>query len=361
MKRVLLCAMDAGGARNLAPLLKPLANRGVSPLLLTSRAQLNLFGESVSLAEKSYLVEGLDSTALEQLIVEFQPFAIICGTTRYASQDRELIVLARGSVKTLAVLDEWFAYRLRFEEKQTGKLIYLPDVIAVQDELARNEAVAEGLPAERIRITGSPALAELTLRAQQLITSPPPRPIFLPDRDERRVVTFLSETHATDYGTSPDAPGPLGSFLGYTEDTVREQILAVMRHLGQSVIFVEKLHPAAQAQTENHTIIGNIDWWTIRQTNLDALLWHSDLVIGMRSMALLEASILGCKAVSFQPGLLTEERCTAVRLGVVPKIETASELEKWIARNEKREPRVIREFPFAPHGAAERVVELAIQ
>jgi len=339
--------------------LERLVHREVSPLLLTSPAQLDSFGERVSLAERLFFSDRMDSAALAELLAEFKPRAIICGTTRYASPDRELILLAQGRVRTVAVLDEWFGYHQRFEEKPTGKLTYLPNVIAVQDEHAKSQALAEGLPAERIRITGSPALAELTWRAHRFLQSPPRRPDFLSDSDTQ-VVTFLSETHAADYGTSPDAPGPLGAYLGYTEATVRAQILEILRHLGGRVVFVEKLHPAAPAPTQNHAIFDNIEWWTVRQTDLHALLWHSDGVIGMRSMALLEASILGCKAVSFQPGLLTEERCTAVRLGVVPKIETASELEQWLARHETRGAREIREYPFAVRDAAERVVSLAL-
>jgi hypothetical protein len=357
-----LCATDAGGVRNLAPLAPVSVKRGIVPLIATSQAMLGLWGEHAGVDEL-HIVDGAPSQGLASILKNRRPHACICGTTRYLSPDRLLVQAAKEEgIRTVVVLDEWFNHRLRFEDPDTGELAYLPDAIAVQDQQAREGAVAEGLPAAICHITGSPALAELTQRARLLAAAPSPAPEVLADVGDRPVVTFLSETHAADYGTGPHCPGRFGPFIGYTEVTVRQAILEVLARLGEPVTFIEKLHPAAGKQDIGFWIPETVDFRSILKTDLWALMWHSNLVIGMRSMALLEASILGCEAVSFQPGRLGPELCTAVRLGVIPRMERQEELAAWLAPrlNRKTKQRVIRQYGFARSDAADLVLDLAL-
>ncbi len=361
---LILCATDAGGVRNLAPLAPAGAARGLRPIIWTSRERVGLWGEQV-LKGELHLVDDLSFRDLADLLEEAHPRACICGTTRFASPDRLLVRAAReAGVRSVVVLDEWFNYRLRFADPDTGELVYLPDAVAVQDRQAKEEAAAEGVPADICQITGSPALAELTRRARRFAAAPPEPPEILKKATNRPVITFLSETHAADYGTGPDSPGPLGPFIGYTEVTVRQAILEVLARRPDPVILVEKLHPAAAGDQETAMgVPATVDFHSTRQTDLWALLWHSDVIIGMRSMALLEADILGCEAVSFQPGLIGPELCTAVRLGLVPKIDRLEDLEYWLAprlRSQAAPQRFIAQHDFAQSGAADRVIDVAL-
>ncbi len=361
---LILCATDAGGVRNLAPLAPACAARDFHPVILTNQDRIGLWGGHVSTGEV-HPTDNLSSRDLETLLGEARPRACICGTTRFVSPDRLLVQATRkAGIRTVVVLDEWFNYRLRFEDPHTNELVYLPDAIAVQDRQAREEAIMEGIPAQICHITGSPALAELTWRARRLATAPPLPPEVLTKRENRPVITFLSETHSADYGTGPNSPGQFGPFIGYTELTVRQAILEVIARLGERVILVEKLHPAAGAHSEPELPpTDNVDFRSTRETDLWALMWHSTAVIGMRSMALLEAHILGCETVSFQPGLIGPELCTAVRLGLVPKMEHPEELFSWLAPRLKRTPastRVLVQQDFARPDAAARVIDLAL-
>jgi hypothetical protein len=362
---IVLCATDAGGIRNLAPLASVCVARGLQPVIVTSQAGVGLWGEPASVGEVC-MVDQASSRDLEALLKKVRPRACICGTTRFVSPDRLLVQAARAAgVRSVVVLDEWFNYRLRFEDPDTGELVYLPDAVAVQDRQAHAGAVAEGVPAHICHITGSPALAELTRRARGLAAAPPMAPEILGNGAQRPVITFLSETHAADYGTGPDSPGRLGPFIGYTEITVRQAILEALRRLGERVILVEKLHPAAADKRETGVDIPeNVDFRSTRETDLWALLWHSAAVIGMRSMALLEARILGCEALSFQPGLIGPQQCTAVRLGLIPRLDQPDEVESWLASRLGRQAgrqRIIFTPDFARDGAADRVINLALQ
>ena len=74
----------------------------------------------------------------------------------------------RLGVPALAVLDFWSNYRQRFSD-QRDNLIYLPDRIAVMDEHARTEMIAEGFAPELLSVTGQPAFDALE-PAQQRFT-----------------------------------------------------------------------------------------------------------------------------------------------------------------------------------------------
>lgn len=361
---LILCATDAGGVRNLAPLAPVCRARGFHPIILTTQARMGLWGDHVSPGEL-HLTDDLSSQDLDGLLGLRRPRACICGTTRFVSPDRLLVQAARkAGIRSVVVLDEWFNYGLRFADPGTGELVYLPDAVAVQDQQAWEEATAEGLPARICHITGSPALAELTQRARLLAAAPPALPEILVNVAARPVITFLSETHAADYGTGPDAPGQFGPFIGYNEVTVRQDLPEILARLGERVILVEKLHPAATGDPEPGALIPeNVDFRSTRETDLWALMWHSAVIIGMRSMALLEANILGCKAVSYQPGLIGPELCTAVRLGLIPKVERPEDLASWLAPRlrQKRSPRrIVVQHDFARPGAADRIIDIAL-
>lgn len=361
---LILCATDAGGVRNLAPLVPVAVARGLNPVIWTSQERLGLWGEHIAQGEL-HLVDALTLGDLSGLLQVTHPRACICGTTRFVSPDRLLVQAARKErIRSVVLFDEWFNYRLRFEDPGTGELIYLPDAVAVQDLQAKEEAAAEGVPSHICHITGSPALAELARRARRLAIAPPMPPEVLATREDRPVITFLSETHVADYGTGPDSPGQFGPFIGYTELTVRQVILEVLACLGEQVILVEKLHPAAGAHPE--PVLpppDNVDFRSTRKTNLWTLMWHSTAVIGMRSMALLEAHLLGCETVSFQPGLIGPELCTAVRLGLIPKVERPGDLADWLTPRMRRQGlphRNIGLHEFARPDAADRVIALAL-
>lgn len=364
---VLLCATDAGGIRNIAPLLPVLAHRAISSTLLTSERMVHLFGESIRHAKDVLWTEGIDTDGLRLLLDTKRPLSVITGTTRFMSPDRLLNLLAKkAGIKSISVLDEWFNYRLRFERSETGELAYLPDAVAAQDEMAKDEAAREGIPSAVCHITGSPSLADVARRAAWFRDHKPPRPPFLSLKDDRLVITFLSETHAEDYGNAPHESGKLGPFIGYTEHSVRNDIIQLLKKIGRNIIFVEKMHPSAKDEALKSDSPSKIDWRRVSKCDLPTLLWHSDLVIGMRSMALLEACILGCHAVSFQPGLIGEDKCTAVRLGLIPGLDSRESLKSWLfdklAEVSENNARIKHErnYPFARLNAAELVVDLAV-
>ena len=359
---ILMCATDAGGMRNLLPVLDVAEKRfSLAGLLVAST-------NTRQLAEKrdweSLSCRNVDD--LSKFFTRHKPGILICGTTRYFSPERMLIKSAKKTgTKSLAVLDEWFNYRLRFENEE-GTLSYLPDFICCQDDRAKQEAVSEGIPEENICVTGSPYLSTLAKEAQTYLNYPPKNPQAFKQKSDAFRILFLSETHEADYGSEPGKGGRLGPFLGYTEFMVRKDICEVLESVGKPIEVIEKLHPTHDNLPEPFPPRKNVVWRTVKDAPLWPLIWHSQLVIGMRSISLLEARILGCQVISYQPGLLGDDCCTVTRLGLARRLSNISELKDFAravfdSQRKKRRNRNFSTYPFADPNAARNVLSLALR
>jgi len=360
---ILLCATNAGGAKNIVPLIKPIREKKLKYLAIGSGITAPIFrGQNIRVENKR--ITNLKSAM--NYLKEKKPAAIICGTAPQGSAERILTAAAKTiPVKSLAVLDEWFNYRARFEDKK-GDLIYLPQIICCQDKLAEKEAREEGIPKDILRVTGSPSLANLAYKARQFRLKPPKAPDFIREENDTVIITFLSETHAADYGNSRGKKGKLGEYLGYTEESVKEEITGILKKIGRRFTLVEKLHPSSKKSAVLEKKTGNINLITVKETDLWPLLWHSDLVIGMRSMALLESAMLNRPTVSFQPGLIGRQQCSAVRQGFIKCFFLPAELEKYCSKQLynsalKKGERGFKNYPFAWNKAALNILKLAME
>lgn len=358
MKKILLCATDAGGARNLSSLLYT-QDKGFTPLLVVSDEMLPLFDtRGIRVIESKDINSEM---AAVDLLKEVSPVAVVCGTTRYLSPERLLIVAARDlGIKSVVILDEWFNYYLRFQGKD-GELSCLPDIICCQDEQARREAAAEGIPLDRLFVTGSPSLSILTFKADKFLTEPPALPEFIKNK-VKPVITFLHETHSVDYGSKPGESGLLGKSIGYTEHTVRQDIFDTLRKIGKSCTVIEKLHPGYSGNELTPLCDAIVEWTTVPKVDLLPLLWYSDLVIGMRSMALLEAVILRCRSISYQPNLTGPQTCTAVRLNLTKSIYDINGLYHWFTEHISIKPKsqdgLIKRLPFVREDVIQNIMDL---
>jgi hypothetical protein len=197
--------------------------------------------------------------------------------------------------------------------------------------LAVDGAIDAGLPKSVLRVTGDPALSELTNQVAVYASAPPPVPNLIASAPAGPVFLFLSEAHAHIFGTAPDRPGIAGTFIGYTEETVRRHIKEALVSAERPSTVIEKLHPSS-TMVEPPAISDSMVHWIVAAggTQLWPLLWHADWIIGMRSMALLEAALLGRRPISYQPGLIGPEHCTAVRLGLADGIDEQAAFQEWI-------------------------------
>jgi hypothetical protein len=348
---LLFCATDAGGARNIAPVA---ALAGARAIALASEVTAPLFAECGVAASTC----GSFGTGEAAAMIEHErPRALVCGTSRYPGAERMLTQAARAcGVPSLAVLDEWFGYRMRFAD-DSGALSFITDLICCPDRAAMEEATEDGLPASRLIATGSPSLSALADKVADFAARPPDAPDCWRNGSAGLRILFLSETHRDDFGDGPDRPGRLGQWLGYTELDVRAALARMLLRSGIRCTMIEKLHPGATSLPAPPTSVPS--WHVIGRAPLWPLLWHADLVIGMRSMALLEAALMGHRPLSYQPNLQGPDRCTAARLGLADRARSEGEVYRWLRSPPRRG--AIPRPAFADGRAASNVLEAAIK
>lgn len=353
---ILFCASEAGGARELIPVVLQARKQGMPLQVFASPVTAPLFASEAIPTDVTEISSVADA---DRLLQTLRPVAVILGTTGVISGERYLTAAARGmGIRSIAVLDEWYNYALRFRDEQGEIGTYLPDVICVQDALSQELAESEGIPRLRTRITGSPALAELHKKAEALRKDPLAMPAVLNRNADRPSVLFLSEKLKAAYGEQAGTKGTHGSFLGFHEDIARADLAHVLTTIGTPVRVVEKLHPAENIK-QPPACGTNVEWHVLPGTEaLLPLLWHSTRIVGMCSKTLLEAAILGRHPISYQPGTSHPEKCTAVRLGIIPVCVNAAELKHALEHTNKND-RMPANLPFADPAAAAHVLACA--
>ena len=186
MKRWVFAGGEIGGARALLPVLEAAAVRGIPfsvvPFgVLGEEAERRGWLRERSCREPQEVWGGGDGVAGLVFSTPSREDPVSLCWARSAR---------RGGVPVLFLLDNWMNYRRRLE--MDGLPALIPDRYAVMDALAREEAVADGIPPEVIRVTGQPALALLARERARGGGEVP------------RLVVFLSEPVSQDQGEGPE-------------------------------------------------------------------------------------------------------------------------------------------------------------
>ncbi len=296
---------DAGGAEAVVPVLKLLEQRKtLAGTWAAAPAQQVLSREGV---QHRSLAEMTPDAMLELA----RPTLLLTGTS-WADHPPELDYIQaalRAEVPVLSVVDFWSNYAARFLGSD-GRLV-LPDRIAVPDDVAAVEAVAEGLPAERVVATGNPYYEVLLKRGQGF------------DRDAR--LTFREQVGVSRKATlvlfaSQPIRALYGDRMGYDEDQVvslvRDGVGNVADWLGHGITLAIRSHPRQEGGARIPE--GTSKVVVRRADEGDPLSWilAADLVVGMSSALLLQASLLGLRVVSVQPGLQGVDRLPSNRMGL---------------------------------------------
>ncbi|MEO8449706.1 MAG: hypothetical protein ABI647_07955 [Gemmatimonadota bacterium] len=302
MLRILSVAGDAGGTDAIAPVLAALAASPNTDVQVVAGpfAALSLRRAKVA----ATAVDGaLPRFVAQAWIEESQPDLLLVGTSWGRARIEPAFVTAARSVgcPTLTVLDYWSNYRARFAD-ETGALSNLTDTIAVMDEQAREEAIADGLPADRLVVTGAPHYEHLLTITDRI------RGERIRDRYKiganDRLVLFVSQPLEALYGSA----------LGYTEhdvlDLVSAAVPSLMPPAGGRTVFAVRRHPREEPTDYSHTIID--------ASGGDSLDWilAADLVVGMNSAVLLQAALIGRPTVSVQPGRQDNDLLPSNRMGL---------------------------------------------
>ena len=303
---ILFAAQDAGPAKYISYIVKSLNKNSYK--CMASKVSVNVFLEMNVQAEN--IIHSLQTNNFN---------LIVTGTCLDDGIDKEAVRYGKTKgIQTISIIEHWSLYKKRFE---LNGIPDYPDKIFVNDNLAREEAESDGIPSEKIRVVGNPVLENVKFKYFTKSIYQNWRASFV-HLKRSKIITFISESLRCDF------PEHSREFQGFDEFIVIKDIL---QFLDKNSSLIIKLHPSENLNKydflnkfENVSII--------QETDLNKLIQFSNLIIGMGSMLLLEASLIKDTVYSYRPN----ERVQFVgnKTGMVKKIKDKIELKKVLTNFE---------------------------
>jgi hypothetical protein len=218
---------------------------------------------------------------------------------------RAIEAAQRLGLPTAAFVDHWVNLRLRF---QSDHGLILPATILVVDEHARERALAEGLPAERLQLWPNPHLVYLARH-------------WRPRAGRAETRRLLGVDAATSflilYAPDPIKMRDLDGSRGFDELGATRDLLGCLGALGGETQLLVKLHPLQPVEplrgllaASPRTIVA-----PTRGADVPELIHASDVVVGFFSNLLLEAEALQRPVLRYYPGNRASDPLAHLTLG----------------------------------------------
>ncbi|MCO1603806.1 hypothetical protein [Desulfosporosinus nitroreducens] len=291
MKKIILLAHDPGGYDALFSVVERMQQESV-PL------EFYCIGPAAKLNPSNAVSESRVVQEIQSMLLEKKMSGLVTGTSWGNRLELKAIAACKEvQIPTISILDYWSNYQARFKD-DLGKFIY-PDTYIVMDELAAQEARQEGVPSNILKVLGHPGLDKYILQRKKTM--------FF---GNKKKLLFLSQPLSALYGQE----------LGYTEQQVLEDCLLAVQGNDDYSLSV-KFHPKDDPN------------WKGRYTDISEdgalldIMTEYDLIIGMNTMGLLHAVLMGIPAISYQPNLQKPDLCITNKLGFTRLIKSYQELE----------------------------------
>lgn len=351
---IVFVAGDVGGARSLLPVARECAALS-SPFALVDHGVL-----SFEAPKHWRRLEPGGREAARRGLLEAGASALVFASSNKDTEALEWAREARGcGIPCIHVLDNWNGYGRRLEIDGLPRLV--PEVYAVMDDYAADEAEADGLPPHTIAVTGQPALAELGGMFEQGEDLRQRIRSVLGVASGRILVAFVSEPAAQNQGSNPTSP----DYRGYTESDVLELFCRALQDLAGTVQVAVLVHPredreAVRACWEANR--GSLTGGLTEGVPGRQAVFAADAAAGMASILLYEAWLSGKPVLSLQPGLLMNHLDWPTRLeGVVTAFSSAGaekSVREWAGSVQCLAPLQPRSELFQHAAAPRRVFDL---
>ena len=357
MVDVCIYVEDPGAANYVVLLGQRLSEDGLSSCLLAdgdARAYLSARGVKFQEYQRR-LGSG-------EVLQSLQPRLLLTGTSENVySAGLELIdEAARRGLPSLAVVDMLVNADRRFRGTSDDPLAHVPNWLAVPDEATASVYRELGVPGDCVLICGHPHFDRVRVRGAEMATKSREliRRRLLPEwREDRPVWVFVAESHDR---FDPTASLHADDFTlhgrGVSEfrtAIVLEELLDATRGLPERPYIVVRLHPKNKIQ-EFSAYQEEVDAFSEGGDPLE-LVWAADLVVGMTSMLLTEASLLERPTLAILPRATEAMWLPNTASGITPVASTREQLQSllWELTAGYQAPTADGLFVF---GAMERLV-----
>ncbi len=315
MTNVLVYAQDIGGAQNIAAVLEHLIRKQeittkiiVHPIAKTSFDNFNLHFQTIT--EYGYNAP-LDETQASQFLIESSCSHILCGTSSQWQDptNSNIIKEARKlQIPCFALLDHWKGWD-RFADK-ADNLAYVPQLLGCIDDHSVRKLEQMGIDKNQLVITGHPYLEKVYKKAKSIRTEqahPMKKRIILisqplVEKNFESVFSVLIEST------------PIVEIINRTINKF---------HNRDNIEIIYRPHPKERPLDVLPDGI-NLDTKTSWTESLQAC----DIVIGLDSMALIEAFFAGKICISLKMSPLGDMTDSVCPIGFSRSVAAVNQLEK---------------------------------
>jgi len=286
VRKIALFAHDAGGAEILLELVKASVSVGEFRIFALADSPCFNLIKTKKLEHFWYEIAS-EKSDIEAKLTSFEPDLILYGTGWQNHLEYHFLNYAKAhNLPSIAFLDHWTNYRERFGYPEKNWENNLPSFIAAHDQTSFDKAKGLGLP--NVIAIKNYALRTQLKEAQSVLANMP----------ENDTLLFLSEP------TAKVAERSFGNAYGwgFTEKEVFEDILTC-KALFECKNILIRLHPSDTPEAYQ-AIDPNA---TFSHATLLEDIAHAKVVIGIDTVALYTAYLLGKYAISYIPS--TQREC----------------------------------------------------
>lgn len=302
---------DPGGAKPVLALIK--LNPDLKDYLVVSDREYDFF------TDFNIPVTPYEPSCEDQIVKQFSPDFIFTGTSYTSSIELKFISIAnKFNIPSYAFVDHYTNFLNRFD--LDGKLEY-PNIICVIDSKAHSIALKSQTTATVI-ITSN--FYHEYLKSWKV---PVGKDVFFANSNipkNNKLIVF-----------APDPLSNVGGIdeYGLDEVSVYTNLLKVINGLQRSdITIVLKSHPnQKKAIVENVNMPESIHSISGDHLHLNTMLFHADMVVGIFSNILLEATILKTKVIRNLIGLKKPDPFADLQVGQVARSE--EELATLVLKN----------------------------
>ncbi len=344
--QVLLFSRDPGGANTIVPVISALQKENMEVLLwgkdmaLEKYSQAGFVGNDIEKVSNTLTIE-----SIKGFLQAIHPDFILTGTSAEDKTENLIWLAAKDlSIPTAAILDQWVNYDIRFSPYKVSEratfnkdknLNWCPDTIFVMDDEAYQAMLSVGFTQNQVKVSGQPYFNWIQKQWKDNAPSLKNKATLLKQSlsipESNHVITFVSEPLTELYLTSKGAVD-----FGYNEKTVFTHFISSLeKHVGRNptthYTVVIKLHPRENVNNYKDIIDAfhhpHIQLHVDQKTAPWDLISYSDVLIGMSSMLLIEAYLVGKPVLSIQIDRIGADPFILSRRKLVPIAQSSDELQ----------------------------------
>jgi hypothetical protein len=325
---VLIFVEDPGAANYVAPLPAALIKQGWRTTLLAE-------GHAIKyLREHSLKPETLrHPVQAKEILAATKPRLVVVGTSENVDTvGLELIAEARlAQIPSVGVVDAFGNTDHRFRGRTDDPLAYMPDWLLVPDEWTKAAYVALGYPQERTIVCGHPHYDYVHCIGKELMRQDRAslrKGLFPEVPLTQKIIVFAAET-STGLNQQQFQRSAEYTLQGRGRSTSRteivlEEFLDAVRLLKPQPYLVLRLHPKNLLE-EFTPYLSEFDQINQGGSPLN-LVYAADLVVGMTTLLLLEAAMLGRPTLSIIPRLVEMQWLPCTRMGITRCVMQRSQI-----------------------------------